>query len=406
MDLQGNVNANAGVDFTGLRGGFTTNTTEYSRPAVANTNGGNDVWEVNAEAAVPLAKNMRFAEDLEVNGAVRYTDYSTTGSVVTWKVGVNYAPTSDLRLRFTRSRDIRAPSIYELFAGRQLVQPAFLDPHTNTSGFPLQSSEGNPNLVPEVAKTLTAGAVYRPSWAPGLSVSVDYYDISISDAIGTIPAATMAAQCETSNGASPLCDNIVRPLPFANRTSANFPSLILNRNLNIAQLDTHGVDVEIGYATDLDRIAATLPGRVNVRVLASYQPVLNSRAYPGATVVNSAGAANLSETRITLSGGYSVGPFSTDLQVRYLGPQKWTGDPTVFYDIPALKSYTTVALNFGYRFQVDKKTFNAFLTINNVFDTKPPIFPQFGAILGALYPTPNGTDVVGRYITGGVRFEF
>jgi outer membrane receptor protein involved in Fe transport len=406
LDLQGNVNANAGVDFTGLRGGFTTNTTEYSRPAVANTKGAANVWEVNAEGVVPLAKGMAFAEDLELNGAVRYTDYSTTGSVTTWKVGVNYAPVKDIRFRFTRSRDIRAPSIYELFAGAQLVQPAFNDIHTNTSGFPLQSSQGNPNLVPEIAKTLTAGVVYRPSFIEGLSLSVDYYDIVISNAIGTIPAATMVSQCESSGGTSPLCANIVRPLPFSDRTSANFPSRIINQNLNIAQLYTHGIDVEASYATDLDRLASGLPGRMNVRLLASYQPVLKSRPYAGATVIDAAGAANLSETRITLSGGYAVGNFSTDIQVRYLGPQKWSGDPTQFYDIPHLKAYTTVALNFGYKFVVDKKTFNAFLTINNVFDVNPPLFPQFGAILGALYPAPNGTDVIGRYITGGVRFQF
>ena len=62
-----------------------------------------DVWEVNAEGVIPLAKGMRFAEDLELNGAVRYTDYSTTGPVTTWKVGLNYAPIKDVRLRFTRS---------------------------------------------------------------------------------------------------------------------------------------------------------------------------------------------------------------------------------------------------------------------------------------------------------------
>jgi len=87
---------------------------------------GDSVKEAYAEFVVPLAKNMPFLEQLELNGAVRLSDYRRSGTQTTWKVGVTYAPFDDLRLRFTRSRDIRAPNIDEL--GRPITQSVTSDP--------------------------------------------------------------------------------------------------------------------------------------------------------------------------------------------------------------------------------------------------------------------------------------
>src|SRR3546814_2177484 len=89
-----------------------------------NTNFGSafgklNVKEVFAEAQVPIFKGQPLAEELSLNGAFRLTDYSNSGSVKTWKVGAVYKPIEDVMFRVTRSRDIRAPSLFELFAGVQ-----------------------------------------------------------------------------------------------------------------------------------------------------------------------------------------------------------------------------------------------------------------------------------------------
>src|SRR5690606_3602805 len=110
-----------------------------------------NVKEAFAEAVVPLAYDTPFLQALDVNGAIRLTDYSTSGSVVTWKIGANWEPLDGLRFRATRSRDIRAPNILELFSSRVQTTAGVLDPVTNTSPTLQAFSLGNPDLRPEEA---------------------------------------------------------------------------------------------------------------------------------------------------------------------------------------------------------------------------------------------------------------
>src|SRR5690606_20447179 len=122
-----------------------------------------DVTEAFLETVVPLATQQPFAESLELNGAVRWTDYSTSGEVTTWKLGATWAPVDDVRFRVTRSRDIRAPNLGDLFnAGRTGVVPNF-DPVTNQTYVIRSLSHGNPNLQPEEADTTGIGVVFTPS---------------------------------------------------------------------------------------------------------------------------------------------------------------------------------------------------------------------------------------------------
>src|SRR5262249_53239553 len=164
---------------------------------------------------------------LALNGAARYTDYSSSGNVWTWKVGLDYQPIDDIRFRATQSRDIRAPTLYDLFAGQSALVQNLNDPHTSVSRVVNIITQGNPNLVPEVSQTTTAGAVYSPSWLPRFQMSVDYYNITIDNAITTLAGnnATVLQQCEAVQWASALYSQlIVRPLPFGNTTAANFPT--------------------------------------------------------------------------------------------------------------------------------------------------------------------------------------
>ena len=86
-----------------------------------------------SKSPIPVLKDAPFAQELSLNAAARYTDYSTSGGVSTWKVGASWIPVDSLRFRATRSRDIRAPTLNELFAAANSGQVAFLDVHTNTN---------------------------------------------------------------------------------------------------------------------------------------------------------------------------------------------------------------------------------------------------------------------------------
>src|SRR5204862_122211 len=180
---------------------------------------------------------------------------STSGGVNTWKAGVNWQQLFDsLRLRGTRSRDIRAPNLSELFAtGRQ--NNITIDDSLRTGRTYLSVPNltfGNANLTPEIADTLVVGLVYRPSFIPNLSLAVDYYDIKIKDAIGNVGGADANVECNRSGGTSASCAFITRDLVtqavIQTRTSP----------LNLTRQETSGIDVEASYRIPLPESAGRL----------------------------------------------------------------------------------------------------------------------------------------------------
>jgi len=412
-----NANPQDPVDFTGLRGGFNSNTQAWTQNIVAPAQGSNSVWEANIEAVVPLLKDVVLAKNLEFNGAFRYTDYSTSGVAKTWKVGLNWNPIDDLRFRLVQSRDIRAPTLNDLYAGQTVALTGYTDLHTGVAGFVNGSSQGNPNLQPEVADNQVAGVVYQPHWLPGFSISLDYYNIVINNAIGSVGGNNTATQqeCERSGGTSVLCSLYVRPLPFSDRSAANYPTLILTQSLNIAKTYTHGIDIEAGYAFNLEDIHSPVPGQIDVRMLYSNQPVLKSRALPSAVTLNQAGAASLgpgsvapAKNRVNLTVNYKLDRFQANVTARYWSKLVPSSNPTLVYSDPNIPSITYVDLNVSYDLVYNEHKATAFVTVANVFDKQPPVYAStsFTGNPGFFYPTPTGYDVVGRYFTGGLRFRF
>ena len=157
------------------------------------------VFEAYAEAQAPLLKDAPLARELSINGAIRRTHYSLSGTVYTWKIGASYVPVDGIRLRATRSRDIRAPNIGELFENGGSSNTNVFDPVLGRAVQIREISAGNPNLKPEKADTWTAGAIIQPAFLPRFSASVDYYDIKIKDAISTLGAPTLAQGCFAGN---------------------------------------------------------------------------------------------------------------------------------------------------------------------------------------------------------------
>ncbi|HTK35067.1 MAG TPA: TonB-dependent receptor [Caulobacteraceae bacterium] len=394
-------------DVTGIRLGKAP-TTIWAHDLVAPQYGQNSVWEASGEAALPLVRDMTWVKRLDVSGALRYTKYSSSGPATTWKVGLNYQPFDDLRFRYTESRDIRAPTLSDLYSGQTVQNIVLNDPHTGLSRATQLIGAGNRNLVPEVARTTTIGAVYRPEWIPRFQMSVDYYNIYIANAIGAIAGnnADVQRECEVSGGTSPLCDTLVRPLPFSDHSAANFPLYVKTTSLNVAETFTHGVDVEASYNFSLSQL--NLPGTIDLRLLYSYQPVMKTRSFPSSQVINAAGALGLSANRATLLAGYTAGPFNLNWQTRYQSGVKRTGNPLLIYADPELPSYTLNDVSVGYRFKAAGHTLVASLAVNNVFDKQPRLSPNPNntATPGAFGPNVLTDDIIGRYYTFGLRAQY
>src|SRR5262249_29181656 len=154
----------------------------YSQAVLQPVHASNDVWEMALETEVPVARNLPLVQNFALNLAGRYTDYSASGAVQTWKIGFNWNVIDGLRLRGTTSIDIRASTLDDLFRPATLLQNVFTDLHIPDltkpqvpnpqyyAGTTTFSSQGNAKLVPEVARTYTVGAVWAPEFVPGLTM--------------------------------------------------------------------------------------------------------------------------------------------------------------------------------------------------------------------------------------------
>lgn len=223
------------------------------------------VREAYLETLVSLPWNLEF------NGAARGTDYSTSGFVTTWKAGLAWSPISDLRLRATLSRDIRAPNLEELYqAGRRrtnsLTDPFF----NNISQRFTETTTGNLELQPESADALGLGFVYQPSFVPGLGLSVDYYDIKIDDAISMVTAQDIVDRCFDGN--QTFCAAFTRD-PLSD--SGN--ELIINNSpFNFVSERARGLDLEASYRFSLSDLGSSLPGNITLRSLATHYLEMSS----------------------------------------------------------------------------------------------------------------------------------
>jgi iron complex outermembrane recepter protein len=412
LEQTSNSDPNVPYEKTGLRGVPPT----LLRYGVTNqgvASGKNNVKEANAEVLVPLAKDAPFAHSLTVTGAVRYTDYSTSGSVWTWKAGATWEPIDEVRFRITRSRDIRAPTLYDLFQGGTSVPIAITDPHCNCvrqgAGSVQQKGGGNPDLTPEIAKTFTAGMVFKPNFLPRFVASVDYYDIKIKDALVQLSAIQILQDCENSGGASPVCANITRPLPFSDHSPANALTSVFVGQINAAELETSGLDFEVTYSMPTDLIWPG--GNLDFRLLANYVDKFVTQQFASVAPVETAGYRDpapgfvpLPKWRGTLSANYRNGPFSVYAQERMVGSLKW--GRTFVYAANRIPATYYTDLTATYSLPVEGGKVDTFLTVSNLWNQQPRVVPETG-FPGVGYPTILQLyDVIGRYYTVGARFRF
>jgi outer membrane receptor protein involved in Fe transport len=319
-----------------------------------NTSGDYDVAEAFGEIRVPIFRDQPFAKEFTLDAAVRHADYSTLGGQTTWKVGGTWAPYEDLSIRGTISSAVRAPNISELFdpelpiqigsnedpcdpgnvglgtnnreanciADLQAAGVAIGDIVDGTTGAyiwqnPLTgrftgTSGGNPDLQVETADTKTIGAVYRPSYFDGFSLTVDYWEIDIENAISAVAAGDILEGCYDSGDFPnvPFCGS------FERRSDGGLSDLSSGQ-INFAQLEASGVDFAANYSFDMGE------NTFGARLVGSYQEKLDRFFNPlNLTEVD----PELQEVqRPELSGNLTLswdrGPYNLAFQTSYQSKQ-------------------------------------------------------------------------------------
>jgi len=406
----------AGVEYRKLRGRFDPDpivAAGFSSDIPAQpTKGSYNVKEAYAEINAPLLADRPFADLLELTGAVRFSDYSTSGSTTTFKAGANWKPIPDLRFRVNWAEGFRAPSIGELFGTFSRFDSAFDDPCSSNSALDrnidtdtavaanclLQGgvgastnpddqlsviTGGNEELDAETSKSWVIGGVYSPSFIPRLSIEVNWYKIKIDDAIQAIPAQLTVTNCVYNN--DPLaCARIERSV-------AGDITSIDSQLENIAGIRTKGFDANLAYRTDetgFGRFGFTW----NNTFLRNYDILIPTA--DGVQVTSREGTEVGSPSQ-AFPKWKSVGiidwdlkNFGASLTGRYIKSVRETNADnkikSMFYtDLQLRWNSPDFADNFGFA-----------LGVNNLFDVKAPAC--FGCDVNGFDPTTY--DVPGRYL--------
>jgi outer membrane receptor protein involved in Fe transport len=391
------------------------------------SNGSYNVKEAYLEAVVPLGLGLEF------NGAARATDYSTSGYVTTWRAGATWQPIPDVRFRVTRSRDIRAPNLNELYqagtANTDSVNNPFYNPVTNTAA-PLNGvvyntssigysglATGNLNLGPEKADSWNAGGVISPRFIPGFSASVDYFRIDMEGAIDSLSAQTIINFC--FQGRTDVCTAITQD-------PAN-PARILIRTqpFNFQRRLVRGIDFEASYRTPLNRLFANAEGSFQLRGVAThYLENITDTGIAGTAVLDSTGVNggqtttpswiyrfsatyDSPEGSITaVARGVSSGLYvanGIECQAGACPAGRTAAQASAFptYDNNHVSGTFYVDLNVTKKFDaLGRGDGEFFINVTNLFDADPLLLPETGLAANTTY-----SDLLGRAFRVGVRLR-
>lgn len=354
---------------------------EFGEPTPPNE-GSFDVGELFAELRLPLVSDVPFAQGLDLEAAVAYSDYSTVGTVGTWRLGFQWTPVQSVVFRIARSDAIRAPNLNELFltpgfgGGQGGVDPCRADQSPSDAekdlcvqtGIPanliddFQQTEisfstrvgGNPNLEEESSETWSAGVIFSPESLPGFTMSVDYYDITVDEAIASIQPDQILSSClATLDINSAPCQAIHR-IPTTGQLD-----FVDSTFTNISSLSTSGFDIQVTYDFELPEIMSFGGDSASLYIDGSLTRVLESNVTPapGQETVDCAGIFGGScsggrginlipdiKGRAVL--GYVSGPLQISLTGRYIG----SFDPnprisTIVEEVP-VEAYLDLAVSY------------------------------------------------------------
>jgi iron complex outermembrane receptor protein len=374
------------------------------------------VTEGAIETVIPIAKNVDWAQAWDLNAAVRATDYEVSGYVTTWKLGTTYTPVDDLTIRVTRSRDIRAPNLYELYrpdsfgAANQIIVDPFLG--NPPPSYPLTNksiTKGNPDLVAEKADTIGAGIVLRPGFLTGFTASVDYWDVKIKGAIQPISVQQVIDTCFT--GQFPQnCANVIR-------NSAGAIDSVRTYGINLAEQHVRGLDLEASYRAPLSDLISDWAGNLSVHGLMTfYLRNYEDNTFTPPTNRVGQNSGGVPDWKLQVNASYSIEPVTISLTGRansngvfdttYI--ECTTGCPTATNNADTVNTNQLpgrfyVDANVGYDFEIGETTGQFFVSARNLFNVDPP--PLAGAYFGNAAAGGTLYDPLGTVYRAGFRFR-
>lgn len=437
-------------EFTASGATFLNAIAEFDPPAFV-------VKEAFGEVRLPVLSGLEFVEELTLEGSARVSDYKgRTGTVVAYNAGGIYAPTSDIRFRVGYAKSVRAPDLSDQFsAGSQTFVNGLNDPcsadninenpnrvaNCAAAGVPATEvvngvtvpwtnipasgvaglNGGNPNVTEETGKSLTAGFVMQPSFLEGLTVSLDYYRITLRDVIFTLNGQTIIDQCYDSPSGidNPFCEAVFRNPDgtFAGQsnrqvggTTISFPTTgpsFLAGPFNFARQETAGIDIDASYRTELfDTISA------NFRTIVSY--VIKRNNF---TDIDQPDFADRLKSELgdpawaaSFNADLNYNDFDFNYNLRYIGKQTiatdyetqnpFQGRPAENPDAFPRVFFPNVAYHsFRLSYNIDEH-FRVYGGVDNLFDRLPP-FGELGTSGGgAIF------DNVGRFFYAGVNISY
>jgi iron complex outermembrane recepter protein len=426
---------------------FQTNDLLGQGSPTLDTAGRFDVFELFAEARLPILQDRAFAKVLSVETGYRWSDYSLGFSTDTYKLGADWAPADAVRFRSSVQRAVRAPNLQELFLAPRVQLNGSTDPCAGIIGDadptddPTASAAqcaltgvtaaqygnilanpaaqyngliaGNPNLDPETSDTLSFGFVFTPAFLEGFSLSADFFNIQVEDLVGQVGQDLTLTQC-LNTGAPEFCSLINRG-PSNGSLWLGSAGFITDPIINTGSLETTGADLEMNYRLPLGETG----GRLAFQLIGTYVDELIAEPLSGfgveydcAGLFGTVCLVPTPEWRHKLRATWSA-PFNMDVSVswRYLDGVELdlsSPDPDLAGAVLGTdaafssRSYFDLAASYNW----NKMSFR--LGINNVLDKDPPLVGQAncppvfcsGNTFSQVY------DTLGRYVFAGLTADF
>ena len=402
-----------------------------------------EVVEGFGEIEFPVLRDVQFAKELTFTAAGRYSNYNkgagSAGNTFAWNINGTWAPVSDIRLRANYSKSVRVPTLSDLFTplGQNFgfVQDPcdvlFINNGPNRAancaalGVPpnfqnvvarLQSvgflSGGNEDLQEETGKSFTFGGVLTPRWVPGLSLTVDYYKITVDDLIAVLSAQQILNTCvDLPDINNQYCANIFPRQTDNPDTVTNeagllaSPAALISRPVNFAKFLAKGIDFELAYRKNFAN-----GHRLNFRGIATRVLQRSNFTSPTDPNVEDRILQELGDPKWAANATvtYGIGRFDLRYTVNYIGKATigtyesqhgFDGNPPTNADLTEEVWYPD-AFYHSIRANVEvADKFNFYVGVDNLFDKKPPL-----GLLGTAGGDPY--DTVGRFLYAGAQFEF
>ncbi|MEO7634265.1 MAG: TonB-dependent receptor plug domain-containing protein [Sphingomicrobium sp.] len=358
---------------------------------------------------------------LELHGAARFVDHSTAGKDWTYTLDGRWGIVRDLALRANFTHAIRAPAITEIFNPSSsffgfATDPCDADELTNgpdpatrqancaAAGLSpdfqsfsdqrsfSQAIAGNSALRNERSNAWSIGTILNPRFIPGLTISADYLDIKLRDAITSFSGSQVVTSCYDSPNFpnNDFC-------PLIQRDANGQLSFIETRYFNAAEYRYRGVLGALDYRRRTPFLGAN--SRVGVNLSYQYLRTLNQKADKESAPTKINGGIGYPKHSAVLNLNYDNGPLGLFTSFNYTGKVKVDPNaPADFYDTPTRKAVTFV--NAGFSVDAGKRmTFH--FVMDNVFDTNPPRGVPAGGGVVSYFP-----GVLGRYMRVGAAIHF